>query len=508
MTTLIPQTRVRRISRATGLDRVFEPSDPADRSQLPVLMFIWFVWTVVMIVLIAAHEPWRDELQAWAIARSSGNPFELIANLRYEGHPPLWYLLLWPVTKVLPGIVGLKFVTILVGSAATWVALRFMPVSIWLRVAILFGYFPLYEYGVISRSYTAAWLCLVVALWLAHRAQTSAWVIAIALGALASTTALAVPLAFAIALALWGGRRWASPIRGPGDRRYVWAFGAALLAVVAYGVFKSRTSLGSTWSAFSAPLVAAAPVSPLTDRFWGNLLVLQLAGAGAVIGSAVTVIVARSLRKSISARTIWIASTLGFTIVMAESGRGMAPRFAGIVWMGAIAAVWFASAERRCLPAAERQPIHIATKAACVLVLAASLWAAGWAGSIDATTPFTGAKAAGDWITERADGPIVILCASTVATCSSVSIRLDVPAYSFADSDPFSFMVFKPKWKKHIDVVDILESAARIEARTGAQVFIVDAPVWFLSLCAQSMTPVRAAGFETVSVCLPRQPVP
>jgi hypothetical protein len=238
------------------------------------------------------------------------------------------------------------------------------------------------------------------------------------------------------------------------------------------------------------------------------LLFKQLAGAGALIGIAVTVILAGLLRKSVSARTIWIVSTLGFTIVMAESGRGMAPRFAGIVWMGAIAAVWFAAAERRSLPEAERQPLRIATKVACVLVLAASLWAAGWAGSIEVTTPFTGAEAAGDWITERANGPVVILCASRIGGCSSVSIRLDVPAYMFADSDPFSFIVFRPNWARHIDEVDILESAARLEARTGSQVFVVDAPNWFLSVCAQSMMPVRSASFESVSVCLPSQPVP
>jgi len=46
------------------------------------------------------HEMWRDELQAWLIARDSKNILELFINLKYEGHPALWYLLLTPLTKV------------------------------------------------------------------------------------------------------------------------------------------------------------------------------------------------------------------------------------------------------------------------------------------------------------------------------------------------------------------------------------------------------------------------
>ena len=492
---------------AGRFNQIFEPSDPEERSKLPVLIIIWLVWTMVMITVNTAHEPWRDELQAWAIARSSGQPLQLMVNLRYEGHPPLWYLLLWPVAKVIPGIAGLKLVTILVGSAATWIALRFMPVSIWIRVALLFGYFPLYEYGVINRSYSVAWLCVVLSLWLAHRAHTPKWLMAVALGALACTTGLAVPLAFATALALWGGQRWASPGRRA-DRRMIWGFGAALSAVVLYGVVENRTRLWTIWSAFSAPLAAAAPISRRTHHFWGNLLVNRLAGGGAILGIALGIVIARLLRKSVSARTVWVVSTLGFFVVMAESGRSVAPRFAGIVWMGAIAAVWFAAAERRRIPEADRQPIKFGVKVACVLVLAGSVWAAAWAGWVDYTTTFSGGRTAADWITEHANGPVVILCGSTAAECSSVSIGLNVPAYSFADADPFTFVDYGPKWKVHLDEIDILDSVTRLELRTGKQVFVVGAPDWFLPSCAESMAPDRNAVFDPISVCLPGQPAP
>ena len=44
---------------------------------------------------------WRDELQAFMLAAASQTPLDLFAKLKYgaEGHPGLWYLLLWLVTR-------------------------------------------------------------------------------------------------------------------------------------------------------------------------------------------------------------------------------------------------------------------------------------------------------------------------------------------------------------------------------------------------------------------------
>ena len=50
-------------------------------------------------VAAAHHELWRDEAQAWLIARDV--PLSrLFAELHYEGHPALWFLLLKPLTWI------------------------------------------------------------------------------------------------------------------------------------------------------------------------------------------------------------------------------------------------------------------------------------------------------------------------------------------------------------------------------------------------------------------------
>ena len=49
---------------------------------------------------IVFHEPWFDEAQSWAIARS-GTIKEILFEIpHYEGHPPLWHLILVPFAKL------------------------------------------------------------------------------------------------------------------------------------------------------------------------------------------------------------------------------------------------------------------------------------------------------------------------------------------------------------------------------------------------------------------------
>jgi hypothetical protein len=67
-------------------------------AKLPFLLVVVFV--IFEFFLISHHAMWRDELQAWLLARDSRDVFELFRNLKYEGHPPFWHLLLMPLTRI------------------------------------------------------------------------------------------------------------------------------------------------------------------------------------------------------------------------------------------------------------------------------------------------------------------------------------------------------------------------------------------------------------------------
>ena len=131
------------------------------KSCWPVLAV--FLYAAFQLFLLAHHENWRDEAQAWQIAKNLDLP-GLFAQLRYEGHPCLWYLILMPFAKLGLPFVSMNFVSVAVMTGAAWLLMKRSPFGWPVRLALVFGGFYVYYYPVISRSY-----CLIPLLlaWLA-----------------------------------------------------------------------------------------------------------------------------------------------------------------------------------------------------------------------------------------------------------------------------------------------------------------------------------------------------
>ncbi|TLW89808.1 hypothetical protein FFK04_00230 [Ruminococcus sp. KGMB03662] len=110
------------------------------------------------------HEPWFDEAQAWAIARS-GTIKEILFEIpHYEGHPSLWHLILVPFAKLgAPYKLSLAVVNIFFMTLAVAVLLFKSPFPKLIRCLLPFNFFLFYQYGVISRPYCI----LVLAIFLA-----------------------------------------------------------------------------------------------------------------------------------------------------------------------------------------------------------------------------------------------------------------------------------------------------------------------------------------------------
>lgn len=110
------------------------------------------------------HEPWFDEAQSWAIARS-GTIKEILFEIpHYEGHPPLWHLILVPFAKLgAPYELSLAIVNIFFMTIAVAVLLFKSPFPKLIRCLLPFNFFLFYQYGVISRPYCI----LVLAIFLA-----------------------------------------------------------------------------------------------------------------------------------------------------------------------------------------------------------------------------------------------------------------------------------------------------------------------------------------------------
>ncbi|MDB9527135.1 hypothetical protein PN498_14125 [Oscillatoria sp. CS-180] len=102
---------------------------------------------------ILQHEMWRDELQAWMIARDSSSILNLIQNMAYEGHPALWHLILYGLNQFThdPLLMQLFHVTISIWTV--YIVVKLSPFSLLHRFLLSFSYFLFFEYTVISRNY-------------------------------------------------------------------------------------------------------------------------------------------------------------------------------------------------------------------------------------------------------------------------------------------------------------------------------------------------------------------
>ncbi len=112
------------------------------------------LFAIAYVVISAFHEPWFDEAQAWQIAKCASLREILFEIPHYEGHPPLWHLILAIPAKLgVPFEIGLKTVGFLFSAASAYLILFRMPYPRLMRLLIPFSYFIFYQYGVIVRPY-------------------------------------------------------------------------------------------------------------------------------------------------------------------------------------------------------------------------------------------------------------------------------------------------------------------------------------------------------------------
>jgi hypothetical protein len=170
-----------------------------------VLLFL-----LVTIPVMLRHEMWRDELQAWLLARDAVSLRDLFHQLRYEGHPALWYLILRPVTAFSRDPGWIQWLSLAAGALSVYVFARFAPFSRVVRVLFAFGYFVVYGYTIVARSYALEMLLLLV-LCAAIASRRSRFVVGLLLILIANTSVYGGIMAIAmvggfVAEALWDGR--------------------------------------------------------------------------------------------------------------------------------------------------------------------------------------------------------------------------------------------------------------------------------------------------------------
>ena len=149
-------------------------------------IFVLTAFLVVTAIASTQHAMWKDEIQAFLIARDSATPWDIIQHLRLDGHPLLWYLLIWPGARLTWNPETMKPISLAVSTIGLSLFLWRGPWSRLEKLLWPFGYFVLYEYTVKNRAYCvgAALLMCFCALWPVRRQHILA--IALVLGLMAN----------------------------------------------------------------------------------------------------------------------------------------------------------------------------------------------------------------------------------------------------------------------------------------------------------------------------------
>lgn len=418
-------------------------------SRLSSTAFAWVVTGVYLLVAVPRvlmHEMWRDEWQTWMLCSASDSLSELMFNRRYDGHPLLWYLLVWPLTKLTINPFAMKLLHVALASAAVWVMARWAPFSRLQRALIAGGYFLLFEYATISRNYAAGVLLLFAFCALYAGEHRRLWLSAIMLGLLAQTSAFGTLLAMTLA----GVVLLDALLK---RERIIAAAGAfAVVAAAAMTAIWSLIPPGP--SSLNPPIKlqldgpravhtlavvwqAMAPMPRLQEQFWNTnildpdlpstaslMVVRDMTNAGpqivlqAVLGAAVAVLVGVSLHRRPAVLAGWVVGVLVVLGFVYAKYFGFL-RHHGHLWLLFLALLWIAPVCKRFNSDWSTQAQRLG-KYGMVALLVVHVLGAAWVTTVH--LPFSGSRAAAEYIRQKFPADVLVAgdphyVASSVAGC-------------------------------------------------------------------------------------------
>ena len=235
-----------------------------DTSQRRSKKWEWAVYGAFILLFCIVsyfHEPWFDEAEAWQIAKCASLKEILFFIPHYEGHPPLWHLLLLLPAKLgVPFELGLKMVGAVPVFVSVWLLLFRSPFPRPVRLILPFNYFVFYQYGVISRPYSLMLLSLLLAAFTFREKDRRPWPFVLSLLLLCLTSAYGIVLAGGICIAwvwdIWKEHGWKLTAPFWKDRRVhalMAILVAALLLIAEF--FPQSDTLGVNYDIQNSPFI-------------------------------------------------------------------------------------------------------------------------------------------------------------------------------------------------------------------------------------------------------------
>jgi hypothetical protein len=272
-----------------------------------ILRPLWWLDTSVLLALatlifytVSKHEPWADEAQAWLLARDFPWWRLIFSELRYEGHPALWFAILYPAIHLFH--LPYAYLGYLAGSLAVAglaLLLFLAPFPRLLRYLIAFSFFFVYQYAVLARPYVLMPLLGFLAAYFYRKGLPRITPFAVTLALLLQVSSYAAIIAFslAVAYALPLVSRW-KDLTAEEQKRVLRAaalvaFSALLLLIVLFPPADSFLVAQARSATFTRhlQLLSEGLVGAFSDSVLVTILLLVLAGLWAYQRSALLLLI-------------------------------------------------------------------------------------------------------------------------------------------------------------------------------------------------------------------------
>jgi hypothetical protein len=416
------------------------------------------IFLAIVGVKFGYHEQWKDEWQAWFLARDLNVP-DLLGFLYYEGHPALWYLWMKPFSLVVPtGDLGLKLahLVIFAGFLYTWIR---SDLPSWVKIVGLLAYPFFFEYGVVSRSYIL--VLLLAFAWSFIRKHKSQW-IPFLLFLLCQTAIQGVFVAFAIMVYHFFEKGW--------GKNFIKIATGAFIGLVAFVVTvyprdqqedlafaysADPSTLDSWWAAFQGTTANVFFMGILPDTN-----VFGLSVQGLLLGLLALVLCFYVLRSSRAALTLflayWIPTFLFHAIIYNGGLRQWSMVFVVFVLALSIAPGLLKS----------RKNLLIA-----VALFLGPLYYNGRAIIKEVTMPFSNSLVTGEFIKEKVPESVPVVAINKFE-CSPVGGYAERAFFALPDGLPFTYF----KWVEKIYIPTEAELRLFIDYK-GVGGLVVISPV-------------------------------
>ena len=247
-----------------------------------VSLLIFLVFVVVTLTGTLCHEMWRDELQVWLLTRNSHSLAELLHNTRYEGHPILWHILVYPFSHMGNNMLWMSFLNLVIAWAFFYLLAFYSPFNPLQKILTALGYFLVFEYTVLARNYAIEILLLFILCILYARERKNWLVIAGVLWLLCQTNI------FGVFFALGFTALFLSAMYGKTGNRQLLGLllilfsGLALAAFqvippadTGYSVGWHFTYLPNFFKAFTTVFKSYVPIPEPVYGFWNSHLIMD-----------------------------------------------------------------------------------------------------------------------------------------------------------------------------------------------------------------------------------------